>query len=77
MKLVWLFYKKKAQLDGLIIDNDILSNIATKIDTNIRELEGVLNRLVAMSTLKINHLPLLYQKKLLVMLYHIKIESFQ
>lgn len=44
--------QKKAQLDGLIIDNDILSNIATKIDTNIRELEGVLNRLVAMSTLK-------------------------
>lgn len=44
--------QKKAQLDGLIIDNDILSNIATKIDTNIRELEGVLNKLVAKSTLK-------------------------
>lgn len=44
--------QKKTQLDGLIIDNDILSNIATKIDTNIRELEGVLNKLVAKSTLK-------------------------
>jgi len=44
--------QKKAQLDGLIIDNDILSNIATKIDTNIRELEGVLNKLVATSKLK-------------------------
>ncbi len=44
--------QKKAQLDGLIIDNDILSNIATKIDTNIRELEGVLNKLVAKSKLK-------------------------
>lgn len=44
--------QKKVQLDGLIIDNEILSNIATKINTNIRELEGVLNRLVAMSTLK-------------------------
>ncbi len=44
--------QKKAQLDNLIIDNEILSNIATKIATNIRELEGVLNRLVAMSTLK-------------------------
>ena len=44
--------QKKAQLDGLIIDNEILSNIATKIDTNIRELEGVLNKLVAKSKLK-------------------------
>lgn len=44
--------QKKVQLDGLIIDNDILSNIATKIDTNIRELEGVLNKLVATSKLK-------------------------
>ena len=44
--------QKKAQLDGLIIDNEILSNIATKIDTNIRELEGVLNTLVAKSKLK-------------------------
>lgn len=44
--------QKKVQLDGLIIDNEILSNIATKINTNIRELEGVLNRLVAMATLK-------------------------
>lgn len=44
--------QKKAQLDNIIIDNDILSNIATKIDTNIRELEGALNKLVALSTLR-------------------------
>lgn len=44
--------QKKAQLDNIIIDNEILSNIATKIDTNIRELEGTLNKLVALSTLK-------------------------
>ncbi len=44
--------QKKAQLDNIIIDDDILSNIATKIDTNIRELEGTLNKLVALSTLK-------------------------
>ena len=43
--------QKKAQLDGLIIDNDILSNIATKIDTNIRELEGALTRIVAYAAL--------------------------
>ena len=44
--------QKKAQLDNIIVDNEILSNIATKIDTNIRELEGVLNKLVALSILK-------------------------
>ena len=43
--------KKKAQLDNIIIDDDILVNIATHIDTNIRELEGALNKLIAYSTL--------------------------
>ena len=44
--------KKKAQLDHIIIEDDILSNIATKIDTNIRELEGTLNKIVARSSLE-------------------------
>ncbi len=44
--------KKKAQLDRIIIEDDILSNIATKIDTNIRELEGTLNKLIAISSLE-------------------------
>ncbi len=44
--------QKKAQTDNIIIDNEILSNIATKINTNIRELEGALNKLVALSILK-------------------------
>ena len=43
--------KKKAQLDNIIIDDDILVNIATHIYTNIRELEGALNKLIAYSTL--------------------------
>ena len=43
--------KKKSQLDNIIIDDDILVNIATHIDTNIRELEGALNKLIAYSTL--------------------------
>ena len=43
--------KKKAQLENILIDDEILSNIATKIDTNIRELEGTLNKLIAMSSL--------------------------
>lgn len=48
--------RKKAQSDNIVIDDMILSNIATKIDTNIRELEGVLNKMIAKSSL--THSPL-------------------
>ena len=43
--------KKKAQLDNIIVDDEILSNIANRIDSNIRELEGTLNKLIATSSL--------------------------
>lgn len=43
--------RKKAQLDNILIDDDILSNIATRIDSNIRELEGTLNKLIAKASL--------------------------
>lgn len=43
--------RKKAQTDNIIIEDDILSNIATRIDSNIRELEGTLNKLIAKSSL--------------------------
>ena len=43
--------RKKAQLDNIIIDDEILSNIANRIDSNIRELEGTLNKLIAKSSL--------------------------
>ena len=43
--------RKKTDEKQLIIDDDILSNIAAKIDSNIRELEGVFNKLVAQSSL--------------------------
>ena len=39
--------KKKSQDEKLAIDDFILSDIATKIDSNIRELEGVYNKIVA------------------------------
>ncbi|MCI9017030.1 MAG: chromosomal replication initiator protein DnaA [Clostridia bacterium] len=48
--------RKKAQSDNIIIDDMILSNIATKINTNIRELEGVLNKMIA--TASLTHTPL-------------------
>ena len=43
--------RKKAQDERIIIDDSILSNIATNIDSNIRELEGVFNKIVARAAL--------------------------
>ena len=43
--------RKKVQLESMQVDDEILSLIATKIDSNIRELEGVLNKILAYSRL--------------------------
>ena len=43
--------RKKIQLEGILIDDEILSLIATRIDSNIRELEGVLNKILAYTSL--------------------------
>ncbi len=43
--------RKKAETEHIIINDEILSNIAMRIDTNVRELEGVLNKLIAISSL--------------------------
>ena len=48
--------RKKKDEKHLIIDDEILSDIAAKIDSNIRELEGVFNKLVAQSSL--THTPI-------------------
>lgn len=43
--------RKKAQDENIVIDDSILSDIAVKIDSNIRELEGVFNKIVARASL--------------------------
>lgn len=43
--------RKKKDENHAIIDDEILSDIALKIDSNIRELEGIFNKLVAQSSL--------------------------
>ena len=43
--------RKKAQDENIIIEDFILSDIANKIDSNIRELEGVFNKIVARASL--------------------------
>ena len=51
--------RKKVQLENIIIDDIILSNIATKVDSNIRELEGTLNKIVAKASL--THSPITFE----------------
>lgn len=41
--------KKRAEEERYLIDESILENIATKVKSNVRELEGVFNRLMAYS----------------------------
>lgn len=43
--------RKKVQSENIIIDDYILSVIANKVDSNIRELEGALNKIVAYASL--------------------------
>ena len=43
--------RQKVHLDGIIVDDSILSNIAENINTNIRELVGTLNKIVAQAAL--------------------------
>lgn len=44
--------RKKQELDGFNLDDEILNYIATNIKSNIRELEGALNKLIAFSNLE-------------------------
>lgn len=42
---------KAAQLDGILVSDDVIDLLAARIATNVRELEGALNRLVAYAAL--------------------------
>lgn len=51
--------RQKVQLENIVIDDIVLSNIAAKIDTNIRELEGTLKKIVAQATF--THSPITFE----------------
>jgi len=51
--------RKKVELENIVIDDLVLSNIATKVDSNIRELEGTLTKIVAQASL--THSPITYE----------------
>lgn len=44
--------RKKEEMDGYNIDNEVIEYIATNVKSNIRELEGALNKLIALSNLE-------------------------
>lgn len=44
--------RKKEEIDGYNIEDEVIRYIATNIKSNIRELEGALNKLVALSNLE-------------------------
>jgi chromosomal replication initiator protein len=44
--------RKKAQTEGLSIPDDVIMHVASRVNTNIRELEGALIRIVASSSLE-------------------------
>jgi chromosomal replication initiator protein len=44
--------RKRARLDGVQVDDDVLSEIAQRIDSSVRALEGALIRVVAYASLK-------------------------
>lgn len=44
--------RKKEELDGYDIDDEVIKYIATNVKSNIRELEGALNKLIAYSNLE-------------------------
>jgi len=43
--------KKKAQLDGIKLDDEVINYLATKLGSNIREIEGTIIKINAMSSL--------------------------
>ena len=48
--------RKKALEEKILVDDQILANIANRIDSNIRELEGVFNKIIA--TASLTHTPI-------------------
>ena len=52
MKQRWLFLREKAESESIDLPDDIAFFIANRVRSNVRELEGSLVRLIAMSSLQ-------------------------
>lgn len=64
--------RKKTELDNILIDEEILSVIANKVESNIRELEGTLNKIVAMASLTNTPITMQLAERALEDLHHSK-----
>lgn len=64
--------RKKAQIDNINIDEEILSTIALKVESNIRELEGILNKIVALASLTNSEITLKLAENAISDLHHDK-----
>ncbi len=49
--------RKKTECERYIIDDEVLVKVASKMDSNIRELEGVFNKLIAYSSFTNGNIP--------------------
>ena len=58
--------KKKQEIDGRYVDDEVIEYIAANIKSNIRELEGALNKVIAMSDIEKTPLNLELAQKALV-----------
>ena len=57
--------RKKEELDGYSIDNEVIEYIARNVKSNIRELEGSLNKIMAYANLEKSEINLALAEKVL------------
>ena len=65
MKPGWRSSEKKEELDGYSIDNEVIEYIARNVKSNIRELEGSLNKIMAYANLEKSEINLALAEKVL------------
>ncbi len=58
--------RKKQDMDGYVVDNDVIEYIARNVRSNIRELEGSLNKVVALANLEKTEINLELAEKALI-----------
>ena len=62
--------RKKSELEHISISDEILSSIALKVESNIRELEGILNKIIALASLTNSEITMSLAEKAVGDLHH-------
>ncbi|MDO4617605.1 MAG: chromosomal replication initiator protein DnaA [Lachnospiraceae bacterium] len=58
--------RKKQEMDGIVVDNEVIEYIAKNVKSNIRELEGSLNKVIALANLEKTEVTLELAEKALI-----------